>query len=91
MIYKLDVGYSEEERRFLNEHDCEIVSKIKLPNVIFADKEIPKRMIKYGGVYIAEIIDEETDDLIWVVLSKRKGVWRYTSCYDSLEGMIQGI
>ncbi|MBP3414174.1 MAG: hypothetical protein J6L81_03120 [Clostridia bacterium] len=91
MIYKLDINYSEEEHRFLKEHNCEIVSEIKLSKTAFLDNEIPKRMIKYGGEYIAEIIDDETNTLMWAVLSKWKGVYRFTSYYDSLESMVRGI
>ena len=58
MIYRLDINYSEEERYFLEVNDCEIISEIKLSKTNFSDKEIPRRMIKYGGQYIAEIVDE---------------------------------
>ena len=91
MVYKLDIDYSKEEQQFLDENECEIISEIKLSKAIFTDKEIPKRMIKYGGTYIAEILDEETNNLMWAVLSKYKGVWHYTSFYDSLYNIIQGI
>lgn len=91
MIYKLDINYSEEEQHFLKEYDCEIVTFIKLSKADFMDDELPKRMIKYGGTYVAEIIDDETNSLMWAVLSKRKGVWHYSSHYESLESMIQGI
>ena len=91
MIYRLDINYSEEERYFLEVNDCEIISEIKLSKTNFSDKEIPRRMIKYGGMYIAEIVDDETEGIVWAVLSRWKGVWHFSSYYDSLESMIQGI
>jgi len=76
---------------FLKKNNCEIISEIKLSKTNFTEKEIPRRMIKYGGQYIAEIIDDETDEIVWAVLSKWKGVWHFSNCYDSLENMTQGI
>ena len=91
MTYRLNINYSEEERHFLEVNNCEIVSEIKLSKTNFSDKEIPMRMIKYGGQYIAEIVDDETEGIVWAVLSKWKGVWHFSSYYDSLESIIQGI
>lgn len=91
MKYILDIDYSEEEHRVLENNNCEVISEIKLLKTDFTEKEIPRRMIKYGGQYIAEIIDTETDEVVWAVLSKWKGVWHFSSYYDSLENMIQGI
>lgn len=47
MTYRLDTIYSEEELRFLEVNNCEIISEIKLSKTNFTDKEIPRRMIKY--------------------------------------------
>ncbi len=91
MKYILDIDYSEEEHIFLEKNNCEIISEIKLSKTNFTEKEIPRRMIKYGGQYIAEIIDDETDEIVWAVLSKWKGIWHFCNCYDSLENMTQGI
>jgi len=91
MTYRLNINYSEEERHFLEVNNCEIVLEIKLSKTNFSDKEIPMRMIKYGGQYIAEIVDDETEGIVWAVLSKWKGVWHFSSYYDSLESIIQGI
>lgn len=91
MIYKVDTTYSEEEQRFLNSHSCEIISTINLSKTDFSDSQVPRRMIKYYGEYIAEIIDDETNEPVWAVLSKWKGVWRFTSIYESLENMAEGI
>ena len=39
----------------------------------------------------AEAVDDETAGIVWAVLSKWKGVWHFSSYYDSLESIIQGI
>ncbi len=46
---------------------------------------------QYGGAYVAEIIDDETNDLVWAVLSKWKGVYHFSGYYDSLEALEQGL
>ena len=51
MRFKLDINYSGEELRFLEEHS--------------------------GGVYIAEIMDDETSSLVWAVLQKWKGIYHF--------------
>ena len=79
MIYRLDINYLEEERYFLEVNDCEIISEIKLSKTNFSDKEIPRRMIKYGGQYIAEIVDDETEGIVWDVLSNWKGILHFSS------------
>ena len=89
MKYILDIDYSEEEHIFLKKNNCEVISEIELSKTDF--KEIPRRVIKYGRQYIAEIIDVETDEIVWVTLSKWKGVWHLSSCYNSLENMTRGI
>ena len=91
MRFKLDASYSEEESRFLTEHDCEILSEMKLSNTNFSEQEVPRRMFRYGGAYIAEIMDDETGDFVWAVLSTWKGVYRFTDCYDCLEALEQGL
>lgn len=83
-----NTGYSDEEREFLTKYQCEILSELKLSRIGFT--EIPKRMIKYGGAYIAEIRDE--DGLCWAVLGKsRKGEYIYTECYENLFEMMEGL
>ena len=47
MRFKLDINYSGEELRFLEEHS--------------------------GGVYIAEIMDDETSSLVWGGSAKMEG------------------
>lgn len=91
MTFTLDTVYSAQEQRFIELHNCKIISRIKLSKTDFSDTEIPKRMIKYGGEYIAEIIDDETNEPVWAVLSEWKGVWRFTSVYESLENMAEGL
>ena len=48
-------------------------------------------MFKYGGTYITEIIDDETNSLMWAVLSKRKGTYHFSGYYDCLEALEQGL
>lgn len=90
MTYKLDTNYSEEELKFLKEHNCEILAAIKLGKTSFSEYEIPRRMFQYGGEYIAEIVDDETQDLVWAVLSKWKGVYHFAEYYQCLEALEQG-
>lgn len=91
MKFILDTNYSEQELKFITEHSCEILAEIKLSKTNFSENEIPCRMLKYGGAYIAEIHDDESDKLIWAVLSKRKGIYHFGSYYDSLESLEQGL
>ena len=48
-------------------------------------------MFLYGGTYIAEIVDDETQSFVWAVLSEWKGVYHFAECYDCLEAMEQGL
>ncbi len=91
MKFKLDTNYSKEECQFLFRHNCEVLSEIKFPKTNFSEYEVPRRMFIYGGTYIAEILDEETGDLVWAVLSKRKGIYHFSSYYDHLETLEQGL
>lgn len=91
MKFKLDTNYTKEELLFLKKYKCEILSEIKLSKISLSENEIPKRIFKYGGVYIAEIIDDEFDQFIWGVLSKWKGVWHIGEYYDSLESLEKGL
>lgn len=91
MKFKLDTNYSEEECRFLFRHNCEVLSEIRLSKTNFSEYEVPRRMFIYGSAYIAEIMDEETGGLVWAVLSKWKGVYRFNSYYDHLEILEQGL
>lgn len=83
MTVTLNTEYSGQELAFLKEHNCEILSKIKLPNG-FGDA-LPQRMFTYGGVYIGEIRDE--DGLVWAALSKFKGKSRRGGCYEDLQSL----
>ena len=91
MKFVLDTDYSAEELTFLESLGCEILSEIKLSKTKFSEYEIPRRMFRYGGTYIAEIIDDETEGLVWAVLSKWKGIYHFSACSDSLEDIIQGL
>lgn len=91
MKFKLDTNYTKEELLFLEKYNCEILSEIKLSKISLSENEIPKRIFKYGGEYIAEIIDDEFAQFIWGILSKRKGVWHIREYYDSLESLEEGL
>lgn len=88
MKFSFNTNYSAEELDFLTKNNCEILSELKLSRVGFT--EIPQRMIKYCGTYVAEISDEE--GLSWAVLSKsRTGAYIFTSCYSDLPSMAEGL
>lgn len=91
MKFKLNTNYSEEELKFFKAHNCEILSEINLSKTNFSEYEVPRRMFKYGGAYIAEIIDDETNNFVWAVLSKWKGVYHFSAYYDCLEVLEQGL
>lgn len=57
MVFKLDVNYSEEELKFIREHNCNILDKIKLSKTDFSENEYPRRVFQYGSAYIAEILE----------------------------------
>uniref|UniRef100_UPI004055A65E hypothetical protein n=1 Tax=Agathobacter sp. TaxID=2021311 RepID=UPI004055A65E len=86
--FTFDTKYSLEELEFLKKHKCEIISELKLAKVGF--EEVPKRMIKYNGTYLAEI--QEEDEMYWAALGKsRKGESVFASCYSDLPSMAEGI
>lgn len=87
MTVKLSIEYSEKELSFLKEHNCEILSGIKLQNHF--NCAIPSRMFIYGGAYIGEIEDE--DGLVWSVLSKFKGKYHWGECYEDLQALEEGF
>ena len=91
MKFVLDTNYSAEELNVLESLGCEVLSERKLSKTNFSEYEIPRRMFRYGGTYIAEIIDDETEGLVWAVLSKWKGIYHFSACSDSLEAIIQGL
>ena len=91
MKFVLDTNYSAEELNVLESLGCEVLSEIKLSKTNFSEYEIPRRMFQYCGTYIAEIIDDETEGLVWAVLSKWKGIYHFSACSDSLETIIQGL
>ena len=91
MKFKLDAHYSEKELEFLEKHNSKILSEIKLSKTNFSEYEVPRRMFLYGGTYIAEIVDDETQSFVWAVLSEWKGVYHFAECYDCLEAMEQGL
>lgn len=48
-------------------------------------------MFKYGNEYIAEIYDNESNEIVWSVLIKWKGVYSFSSYYDDLEVLEQNL
>ncbi|MDE7193759.1 MAG: hypothetical protein K2O14_07280 [Oscillospiraceae bacterium] len=91
MKYKLSTDYTAEEIGFLARNNCEILSEIRLGKTDFSDNETPRRMFRYGGEYIAEIIDGESGETVWAVLSKFKGVYRFTAYYSDLSSLRNGL
>lgn len=91
MRFAFDMSYSEDELIFIKEHNCEILSEIKLSKTNFSERETPRRMFCYGGTYVGEILDDEKDGFCWAILSKWKGVYRFTSYYKTLESLEQGL
>ncbi len=91
MKFIFSTEYSEEELKWLEEHNCKIMSEIKLSRTNFKENEIPRRMFNYGGMYIGEIFDEEYNQFIWGVLSKWKKVYHFSDCYHSLEALDEGL
>lgn len=91
MRFQLNTNYTEEELQFLEEHHCEILSEIKLSRTNFSKYEIPRRMFQYYGTYIGEIIDDENNESIWAVLSKWKGVYRWSALYADSQSLEQGL
>lgn len=67
MKFKFATDYSFDEMVFIKKYNCEILSEIKLSKTAFTEKTL--RMIKYCGMYVAEIYDEE-DGISCVVLRK---------------------
>lgn len=57
MVFKLDVNYSEEELKFIREHNCSIPDEIKLSKTDFSGNEYPRRVFQYGSAYITEILE----------------------------------
>ena len=57
MVFKLDVNYSEEELKFIREHNCNIPDEIKLSKTDFSGNEYLRRVFQYGSTYIAEILE----------------------------------
>lgn len=87
MKWKFDTHYSNSELQLLNQYSCEIIAELNLPKAGFA--EIPKRMIRYGNAYFAEIEDE--DGLCWARLEKFRGEYVFSDCYSDLQSMIEGV
>lgn len=91
MKFVLDTKYSKAELEFIKKYNCEIISEIKLFKFKFSENETPRRILKYGGAYVAEIYDDESNELVWAVLSKWKSVYHFSGIYDSLDMLVEGL
>ncbi|MDE6678955.1 MAG: hypothetical protein K2K02_07925 [Ruminococcus sp.] len=91
MKFIFSTEYSEEELKWIEEHNCKIMSEIKLSRTDFKENEIPRRMFNYGGSYIGEIFDKEENEFIWAELSKFKGVYRFSTYWGTLDSLEQGL
>ncbi len=89
--YKLSTDYTAEEIGFLARNNCEILPEIRLGKTDFSNNETPRRMFRYGGEYIAEIIDDESGEPVWAVLSKFRGVYGFTAFYSDLHALENGL
>lgn len=87
MKFKLDTNYSEQELEFMDKHNCEILCEVRFSKTNFSGNEIPHRMFIYCDVYVAEIYDDEDDEMVWAVLTKKKGRYVYSCYLDSLESL----
>ena len=87
MTVRLNTEYSDKELIFIKEHNCQILSEIKLPKSF--NHELPARMFIYGGAYIGEI--EDGEGTVWSVLSKFKGKYHWGECYNDLETLEAGF
>ena len=85
MKFIFDTKYSETELEFLSRHNCKMISEIKLSKMDLSEHEIPRRMFKYGSEYIGEILDDESNKLVW------KGVYYFSTYYEDLDALEQGL
>lgn len=98
MKFILNTDYDEDEMRFITQHDCEILSEVTLKSVAFTENDTPRRMIKYCGELIAEVVDEEDGSLVWSVLRRGgrragayKNKWYCGDIYEDLWSMAEGL
>lgn len=91
MRLQFTTDYTENEMQFLEQNHCKILSEIKLSMTNFSEYDTPRRMFEYCNTYIGEIFDDENDQLVWAVLSKYKGVYRWSGMYTDLQSLEQGL
>ncbi|MCC8024694.1 MAG: hypothetical protein LIP16_05235 [Clostridium sp.] len=91
MKFIFDTKYSETELEFLSSHNCKIISEIKLSKMDLPEHEIPRRMFKYGGGYFGEIYDDESNKLVWAALRRWRGVYHFSTYYEDLDVLEQGL
>ena len=46
---------------------------------------------KYGSEYSWGNLDDESNKLVWAVLSKWKGVYYFSTYYEDLDALEQGL
>lgn len=91
MRFQFSTEYTKEEMQFLEQHHCKVLSEMKLSRTNFSEFDTPRRMFQYYGTYIGEIIDDESNELAWAVLSKWKGVYHWSGMYSDLHALEQGV
>lgn len=91
MRFQFSIDYTEEELQFLKQHHCKILSEIELSRTSFSKCDTPRRMFQYYGTYIGEIIDDESNERVWAVLSKWKGTYHWSGMYSDLQALEQGL
>lgn len=91
MRFQFSTKYTEEEILFLEQHCCKVLSEIELSRTNFSEYDTPRRMFQYYGTYIGEIIDDESKELVWAVLSKWKGTYHWSYMYTDLQTLEQGL
>lgn len=91
MKFQFSIEYTEEEMQFLEQHHCKILSELKLSGTCFSEYDTPHRMFQYYDTYIGEIIDDESKELVWAVLSKWSGKYHWSGMYSDLQALEQGL
>ena len=88
---KLDKSYADNMTNIVRQTYGIDVKVSSISKVNFSEYEIPRRIFRYYGDYIAEIIDNGTNRPVWAVLSKWKGVWHFPAYFDSLQTLEQSL
>lgn len=67
------------------------IARCGLACCLCSENETPRRILKYCGTYVAEICDDESNELVWAVLSKWKGVYHFSAIYGTLDMFVQSL